>query len=189
MINPKYIREDMALVRRMLTIRNMEQAVDLGRLEALDAERRALVTRSDQLREQRNKLSKEIGARKAKKENADDLMREVDGIAADIKDVNAKVEALEGEYNDLVLSVPNILDGSVPEGGGEEDNVVVRTWGEKPVFDFTPKPHFEIGVDMNILDFERGVKIAGTRFYVYRDLAARLERAMSPAIVFVLLAS
>ncbi|HNV47843.1 MAG TPA: serine--tRNA ligase [Spirochaetota bacterium] len=178
MINPKYIREDMALVRRMLTIRNMEQAVDLGRLEALDAERRALVTRSDQLREQRNKLSKEIGARKAKKENADDLMREVDGIAADIKDVNAKVEALEGEYNDLVLSVPNILDGSVPEGGGEEDNVVVRTWGEKPVFDFTPKPHFEIGVDMNILDFERGVKIAGTRFYVYRDLAARLERAI-----------
>ncbi|HNR87592.1 MAG TPA: serine--tRNA ligase [Spirochaetota bacterium] len=178
MINPKYIREDMALVRRMLTIRNMEQAVDLGRLEALDAERRALVTRSDQLREQRNKLSKEIGARKAKKESADDLMREVDGIAADIKDVNAKVEALEGEYNDLVLSVPNILDGSVPEGGGEEDNVVVRTWGEKPVFDFTPKPHFEIGVDMNILDFERGVKIAGTRFYVYRDLAARLERAI-----------
>jgi len=88
------------------------------------------------------------------------------------------INQLNAVFNDLHLSLPNILDDSVPEGRDEKDNLEIRTWGEKPDFSFEPIPHFELGVNSGILDFERGVKISGTRFYIYRGLAARLERAI-----------
>ena len=100
------------------------------------------------------------------------------GVSDTIKASEAELEEINAKFDEMALSLPNLLDDSVPEGGGEEDNVVVRTWGEKPKFAFTPRPHFEIGVEHDILDFERGVKLAGARFYVYRGLAARLERSI-----------
>jgi seryl-tRNA synthetase len=105
-------------------------------------------------------------------------MAEVQGVSDEIKSIEARLEEIGAAFDEMALSLPNILDDSVPVGRDEHDNVVVRTWGEKPKFDFQPKAHYDIGADLGILDFERGVKIAGTRFYVYRGLAAQLERSI-----------
>ncbi len=178
MIDPKLLREDIDSVKTALKNRKMEDVVDLDLLMRIDDERRALITESDEFREKRNRLSKEIGTKKGKGEPAEELMREVKGLGERIREADDRLETLNSQYNDMLLSLPNILDASVPVGVDESDNRIVRTWGEKPDFPFEPKPHYEIGVDLNILDFERGVKLAGARFYVYRDLAARLERAL-----------
>ncbi|OHD69800.1 MAG: serine--tRNA ligase [Spirochaetes bacterium RBG_16_49_21] len=178
MIDPKFIKEDIEGLKLLLKKRNMETAVDLDRLKAIDEERRTLLQKSDELREKRNRLSKEIGQSKSKGLDANELMKQVQGLSEEIKQYSEKLASLEQEYTDLHLSVPNILHESVPEGTDEKDNRIVRTWGEKPHFSFKPKPHYDLGVDRGILDFERGVKIAGARFYLYRGLAARLERAI-----------
>ncbi|HEY1407068.1 MAG TPA: serine--tRNA ligase [Spirochaetota bacterium] len=178
MIDPKIVREKPEYIRKLLSLRRMESSVDLNRLLEIDKTRRDFSAESDQLREKRNRISKEVGDKKRKGEDASALMSEVSAINDRIKEIESGSEALEIEYNDLILSVPNVLDESVPEGKDEADNRIIRTWGEKPAFDFTPRPHFDLGVDLGILDFERGVKLSGARFYVYRALAARLERAL-----------
>ncbi len=178
MIDPRLFREDPELVRAMLARRNMEGAVDLEALMKIDEERRAAIASTDELRGQRNRISKEIGVRKAKGLDTADLMREIEGNGEAIRALETRVELLDIQFNNMMLSLPNVLDSSVPEGRGEDDNTVIRTWGEKPSFDFTPKAHYDLGAELDILDFERGVKLAGTRFYVYRGLAARLERAV-----------
>ncbi|MBN1531536.1 MAG: serine--tRNA ligase [Spirochaetes bacterium] len=178
MIDPRLIRENIDAVAAMLAKRNQQGSVDLETLKKLDEERRSCIARCDELREKRNRLSKEVGGRKSRGEDAADLMKEVSSIGGEIKALDEKAESLNREFTDQLLSIPNLLDETVPQGNDEQDNVVVRTWGEKPKFTFTPKPHYDLGVDMGILDFERGVKIAGTRFYIYRGLAARMERAI-----------
>ena len=178
MIDPKIIREDLNSIRDMLNKRCMPDLIDVDALQRIDSERREIITKSDELREKRNTLSKEIGKRKSSGQDASEVMDEVQGVSDEIKELNDKVAELNERFNDMHLSIPNMLDASVPEGRTEDDNVVVRTWGEKPEFSFKPRPHFDLGVDAGILDFERGVKIAGARFYVYRGLAARLERSI-----------
>ncbi len=178
MIDPKMIRENLDYIRTVLKLRNMEGVADLDGLRRIDEERRTAIAKIDELREKRNRVSKEIGIRKGKKEDVSDLMKEIDGVAGEIKQLEESGEKLNTQFNDLMLSLPNVLDASVPEGRDESDNVVVRTWGEKPEFAFEPKPHWDLGTDLGILDFERGVKLAGTRFYVYRGLAAKMERAI-----------
>lgn len=178
MIDPKFIRDDIEGIRKLLERRGMTHAVDLDRLKAMNEERRSLIKQSDEARERKNKLSKEIGQKKAKKENADDLMKESQACTDTIKQCTDGLAALDAEFTEMHLSVPNFLDASVPDGTGEQDNPVVRTWGEKPKFSFAPKPHYDLGTALDILDFERGVKLAGTRFYVYKGLAARMERSI-----------
>ncbi len=178
MIDPKLIREDIEGLKKLLVKRNMTEAVDLDELSKVDEERRLLITKSDELREKRNRVSKEVGQKKSKGENADDLMNEMQGVNAEIKELSDQINSLNESFLDMHLSIPNILDESVPEGKDDSDNIEIRTWGEKPEFSFEPKPHYDIGTDSGILDFERGVKIAGARFYVYKGLAARLERAI-----------
>ncbi|MBN2158994.1 MAG: serine--tRNA ligase [Spirochaetes bacterium] len=178
MIDPKFIKEDIESIRRLLEIRGMIGAVDLDRLKTMNDERRSLVRKSDEAREKKNKVSKEIGQKKSRGENADDLMKQSQSFTEEIKRCTDRLAELEAEFTEMHLSVPNFLDASVPAGTSEQDNPVVRTWGEKPKFSFTPKPHYDLGTDLEILDFERGVKLAGTRFYVYRGLAARMERAI-----------
>ena len=178
MIDPKIIREDLNSIRDMLNKRCMPDLIDVDALQRIDSERREIITKSDELREKRNTLSKEIGKRKSSGQDASEVMDEVQGVSDEIKELNDKVAELNERFNDMHLSIPNMLDASVPEGRTEDDNVVVRTWGEKPEFSFKPRPHFDLGVDAGILDFERGVKIAGARFYVYRGLAAKLERSI-----------
>jgi len=178
MIDPKIIREDIGFVRRLLEIRCMEDAVDIDELSKIDGERRALIFAADELREKRNKASKEIGLKKAKGEDVSESMLGVTGISDEIKTIDEKLSVLNENFTTLHLSIPNVLDPLVPVGRDDSENLLVREWGEKRKFDFKPKPHYEIGTDLGILDFERGVKLAGARFYVYRGLAARLERGI-----------
>lgn len=178
MIDPKIIRDDIDSIRKLLEKRNMQGAVDVDELKAIDEERRTLSLRSDELREKRNTLSKTIGQLKSQGKNADDAMKEVQSISDEIKTFTDRLDELNVKFKDLHLSIPNMLNESVPEGKDDKDNIVVREWGKKPEFSFEPKPHYEIGTDLGILDFERGVKLAGARFYLYRGLAASLERAI-----------
>jgi seryl-tRNA synthetase len=178
MIDPRLVREKPDYIRTLLSLRKMESAVNIDRLVEIDGKRRDLSSEADALREKRNRLSKEVGEKKRKGDDASSIMEEVSGINERIKEIETGSEALELEYNELVLSVPNVLHESVPKGKDESDNIVVREWGTKPEFSFTPKAHFDLGTEMGILDFERGVKLSGTRFYVYRGLAAQLERAL-----------
>ncbi|HQP49917.1 MAG TPA: serine--tRNA ligase [Spirochaetota bacterium] len=178
MLDPKLIREEPERIRQVLKDRNMEGVVDLDLLGSIDNERRAIISRTDELRETRNRVSKEIGKLKSKGEDASEIMKDVQRVNDSIRELEGQLEAVNSRFDDMALSLPNILDGAVPVGKDEKDNIVVRTWGEKPVFSFPPKPHYEIGAELGILDFERGVKLAGTRFYVYRGLAARMERSI-----------
>lgn len=178
MIDPRMIRENKEEVRAMLASRRKEYLVDLNQLVSLDERKRALSAEADTLRENRNKISKEVGAIKSSGGDAAAKMEESAACNNRIKEIESGIESLEAEFNDLVLSVPNMLDSSVPDGADENSNVLVREWGKKPVFDFEPKPHFDLGTEMGILDFERGVKLSGARFYVYKGLAAQLERAL-----------
>ena len=178
MIDPKIIRDDIDSIRTLLVKRNMQGAVDVDQLKSIDEERRELSLKSDELREKRNRLSKAIGQLKSQGKDANVEMKEVQTISDEMKTFEERLEELNVKFAELHLSIPNILDESVPEGKDEKDNIVVREWGKKPEFKFEPQPHFEIGTKMGILDFERGVKLAGARFYVYHGLAARLERAI-----------
>jgi seryl-tRNA synthetase len=178
MIDPKIIRDDVESIRLLLEKRNMKDSVNIDELKQTDEERRILSLKSDELRERRNRLSKTIGQLKSRGGDATDAMKEVQLISDELKTFADRLSELNEKFNSIHLSIPNILDSSVPEGRDEKDNKVVREWGKKPVFGFEPQPHYEIGTRMGILDFERGVKLAGARFYVYHGLAAKLERAI-----------
>jgi len=178
MIDPKVLRENPDEIKRVLKIRKMESAVDLTALSELDSKMLSLGKECDVLRESRNKLSKEVGNIKREGSDASAVMNQVNEVNSKIEKNEAEIAALNDRYNEMILSVPNILHSSVPVGNDEKDNVVVRVHGEKPSFDFAPKAHYDLGTDLDILDFERGVKLSGARFYVYKNLAAKLERAI-----------
>ena len=148
-------------------------------ITSLDSQRRALQTEIQALQSRRNEASKEIGMRKGKGEDADDLIQEV----ADIKAKAPELEAQEAEFaNTLMshlLSLPNILDDSVPQGSDEDDNALVRTVGTIPEFSFTPQDHVTLGENLGQMDFANGAKLAGARFVVLHDQLARLERALA----------
>jgi len=178
MINPRLIRENIEGIRKNLEIRNMKNAVDIEKLYETDKTILSLNSEIDSLREKRNKISKEVGELKKQKQNADALMEQVREINDKIKNNETELVKLDKYFREAILSVPNMLDESVPTGKDESDNKIVTVWGEKPTFDFTPRPHYDLGTDLDILDFERGVKLSGARFYVYKGLAAKLERAI-----------
>lgn len=154
-------------------------ALDLEGFRALDKERRELITATEQLKAQRNKASDEIARLKKAKESADALIGEMKAVSERIKASDERVTELDAKQREFMLTVPNLLDASVPVGKGSDENVEVRRWGTPPKFDFKPKPHWELGEAAGILDLERAVKIAGTRFALYRGAGARLERALA----------
>ncbi len=178
MIDPKIIRENIDFIAELLERRNMTKAVDVNELRAVDEKRRELSLKADELREKRNKLSKIIGQQKSQGKDASDAMKEVQTISDELSTFNDSLNELNEKFNDMHLSIPNILDESVTVGKDDTENILLREWGKKPEFNFEAKTHYDIGTELGILDFERGVKLAGARFYVYRGLAARLERAI-----------
>lgn len=178
MLDPRFVRENYDYLRTLLQNRNMSHVCDITSLEKIDNDRRDVSNKMNSLREERNSLSKEIGQKKQKGEDAGELMSSVSKIKEEMESLTSTLERLDNEYHDMMLSLPNVLDESVPVGLDENDNKVIREWGEKPSFDFEPKPHFDMDIAEEILDFERGVKLSGARFYVYRGLAAHLERAL-----------
>ncbi len=172
MLDLKFIREHPNAVREALLKLNDTAPID--EILALDEQRRELLAETDALKHRRNVVSKEIGLMEEKDQALIEEMREV---GARIKALDSRLSQVEEELNYLLLLVPNMPDPSVPVGRDESENVLVRTVGEPRQFDFEPLPHWDLGPTLDLIDFERGVKISGTRFYILKGLAARLQRA------------
>jgi seryl-tRNA synthetase len=176
MLDIKYLRQNIDFVRQKMDERG--QKIDFDRFIDLDAKRRDILQAVETLRNERNSVSKQVGELKKKKEDASALIEKMGNVSAKIKEYDESLRVTEEELNAFVMIVPNVQHESVPRGHGSEDNQVVRIWGEKPVFSFEPKQHFELGESLNILDFARGAKITGARFTVYRGAGAAMERAL-----------
>ena len=153
--------------------------LDLDAFRKLDKERRELITETEALRARRNKASEEIGRLKKENLNADAIIAEMKAFAEPIKVKSLRTVELTKEQEDFLLKVPNLPHGSVPVGHSAKENVEVRRWGTPPKFDFTPKPHWEVGERAGILDLAVATKITGARFAVYKSWGARLERALA----------
>ena len=176
MLDLRFVRKNIDLIRGMLKSRGM--AIDIDGFVELDRRRREILGEVEGLKAKRNQLLGKIS--QLKKEG-----RDIKGIIEEAREVSKVIEGLDKELNDVkekiydfLINLPNIPHPSVPIGKDERDNVVIKTWGEKPDFSFKPKPHWELGEKLNILDFARGAKIAGSRFVVYKGLGAYLERAL-----------
>lgn len=144
----------------------------------LDSRRREILTRTDELRSERNQGSREIAELRKKGEVATELMEQMRITGEEIRENDEQLAELEGRIQSLLLEIPNLPHDSVPVGADESFNKVVRSWGEPPVFDFEPLPHWDIGESLGIMDFERGVRLAESRFTVLKGAGARLERAL-----------
>ena len=176
MLDIKYVRQNIDFVSEKM--RERGQAVNLDRFIALDGGRRDIIQEVEGLRSERNTVSKQIGEKKKNREDAADIIARMGEVSSRIKELDEKLKQTDEELQSIMMTLPNIPHESVVCGKGAEDNPVVRVWGEKPSFSFTPRPHWEIGESLNILDFARGAKITGARFTLYRGLGARMERAI-----------
>jgi seryl-tRNA synthetase len=176
MLDIKYLRQNIDFVSGKMSERG--QAMNLDRFIALDAERREIIREVEGLRSERNTVSKQIGEKKKNREDAADIIARMGEVSTRIKELDETLKQTDDELQAIMMTLPNIPHESVVCGKGAEDNPVVRVWGEKPQFSFTPRPHWEIGESLNILDFACGAKITGARFTLYRGFGARLERAL-----------
>jgi seryl-tRNA synthetase len=176
MLDLIFIRENPDVVRKAMLERQLDQA-PVGQAIMLDSQRRSLIQEVETLKAERNIVSKEIGNMKipAERQAKIDAMRKV---GERIGELDEQLRRVEGELNDVLSIIPNIPDGRVPIGKDERDNVVLRTKGEIPKFSFNPQPHWDLGPALGIIDFERGVKITGSRFYVLSGAGARLQRSL-----------
>ncbi|HET7464583.1 MAG TPA: serine--tRNA ligase [Longimicrobium sp.] len=179
MLDVRQIRQDPDGFRAALARRGNAEKTDaaIGRIMALDTERRALIGEGDELKSRRNAASQQVAERKRAKESADDLIAEVRQVGDRIREIDARLREVEGELDDLLLRLPQPVDPSVPEGG-EESNTVVRCWGEPKELGFEAKPHWEIAQALGMLDLAGGAKVAGSGFPAYRGMGARLQRAL-----------
>ncbi|WP_129705607.1 serine--tRNA ligase [Priestia megaterium] len=177
MLDLKFLRANFKEVKEKLKFRG-EDLTDLGRFEELDAKRRELIAQTEELKSKRNEVSQQIAQLKREKQDADHLIIEMREVGDRVKQLDEELRSVEEELELLLLSIPNVPHESTPVGKTEDDNVEVRKWGEIKQFDFEPKPHWDLGTDLNILDFERASKVTGSRFVFYKGLGARLERAL-----------
>jgi len=177
MLDIKLIRQNPEIVRDALARRGEDDAV-LDEVLAVDEERRKLIYEVEQLKKRRNEVSDEIARVKKSGGDATDAILEMRDVSAKIKEMDDSVRALDEKLTSLLLAIPNIPHSSVPTGKDESENVEIRRWGTPRKFDFEPKPHWELGVDLGILDFERAAKITGARFTVFRGAGARMVRAL-----------
>ncbi|WP_068777841.1 serine--tRNA ligase [Paenibacillus sp. FJAT-26967] len=177
MFDLKLIRTDIAAVETAMANRG-KQTDEVARIADLDVQRRELLQEVEQLKNRRNTVSQEVAMRKKAKEDADDLIAEMKGVGDRIKELDEEVRTVDAELNQLLLSIPNMPHESVPLGSSEDDNVEIRRNGEVKTFDFETKAHWDIAMDLGILDFEAAGKVTGSRFVFYKGLGARLERAL-----------
>lgn len=175
MLDIKLMRREPERVAKAVGRRGKE--IDMKPFLEADEKHREVIAQIEELQSQRNAKSKEVGQRKRNGESADDLMAEVSAINEKIKALDETKTALEAQVREFMISIPNMPDDSIPDGG-EDDYRVERNWGEPRQFDFEPKAHWDLGVDLGILDFDRAAKVTGSRFTFYKGLAARLERAI-----------
>ena len=178
MLDIRLIRSQPELVRAGLARRSPEAAARLDEVLAADEERRRLLQESEELKRQKNVVSQEINqGRRSGQDSAAQIVASRE-ISDQIKSLDDRVRAVDERIQAILLEFPNLPDESVPQGESDQDNVVLRTHGELRRFDFEPKPHWELGPALGIIQFEWGVKLAGSRFYVLAGLGARLQRAL-----------
>lgn len=176
MLDIKLLRTDFEGVKKALENRNEE--FDLEQFKTLDENRRNLLSEVESLKAEQNKVSKQIPQMKKEGQDTTAVMAEMKELSEKIKGLDGKVAEADKALNDWMLTIPNIPHPSVPAGKTDEDNVEIRKWGEPPKFDFEPKAHWDLGDELGILDPETAAKISGSRFTVYRNDGAKLERAI-----------
>ena len=177
MLDIKRVRDNFEEVKKVLLTRN-EDLGNFDEFEVLDVKRRELIAKTEVLKAERNKASEQIAVMKRNKEDATEAITRTRELGDEIKVLDAELREVEEKFDYMMMRLPNIPHESVPVGETEDDNVEVYTWGEKPTFDFEPKPHWDVATDNEIVDFERAGKVTGSRFLFYRGLGARLERAL-----------
>lgn len=175
MLDMKFIRDQLDQVEQRLASRGGEPS--LAGFRQLDERRRSLLTESESLKALKNSVSEEIAKVKDKSQVQDKIV-EMKTVSTRIKTLDDELKLVEDELQNLLLTIPNLPHASTPVGRSEEDNVVLRSWGNQPSFNFEPKNHWEIGEQLGILDFERAAKITGARFALSKGAGARLERAL-----------
>ncbi len=179
MLDIKLIRENPDMVRTGLQNRGGKAIPDLEKILVKDKEWRDVLQSLDQMRAKRNAAADEIGKLKREKKDASQLIQEMETLKSTMKEKEDLERTLKAETENLLLSVPNIPDASVPIGKGAEDNKVVREWGTKPSFAFKAKDHHDIGTGLGIMDFEKATQLSGARFSLIKGLGARLERSIA----------
>ncbi|EPZ50898.1 serine--tRNA ligase [Alicyclobacillus acidoterrestris] len=178
MLDIRAIRQQPDEFKRKLGRKKVDPAV-IDELLAADEAWRANLTETERLKNLRNTTSEAIARKKKNGEDATDDIAQMKEVGNRIKELDDIIRQQDERIREILLSLPNVPHDSVPEGASEDDNPVIRTWGELPKFDFEPKPHWEVAENLGILDIERAVKITGSRFVLYKGLGARLERALA----------
>jgi len=182
MLELRFIRENLDLVREKTAHRGIPTD-KVDEFASVDQKRLDLLQEVESLKNKRNIASKEIAQLKQgsdeDKKQADTLIPEMRKASERIKELDKELGEIQDSLQDLVLSIPNLCSNDVPKGDNDGDNVEIKTWGDKPVFSFEPKPHWEVGEDLDILDFERAAKLSGARFALLKGFASKMERALT----------
>ncbi|MBC9707473.1 MAG: serine--tRNA ligase, partial [Enterococcus sp.] len=177
MLDVKMMRQNIEEVQEKLMTRGVKKETLVEFME-LDENRRKLLVKSEELKKYRNDVSADIAQLKRAKEDASAKIAEMKEVGGNIKALDTEIAEVDEKLKQIATTLPNLPHDSVPVGSDEEDNVEIRRWSEPRTFAFEPKPHWEIAENLDILDFERGAKVAGSRFVYYKGLGARLERAV-----------
>lgn len=176
MLDIKLLRTEPEKIKQAL--KNRSNDLDIAPAIEMDAKRRELLAQVEQMKAKQNEITKQIPAMKKAGENTDAIFAEMKELSNEIKELDARVGEIDESLRDFMLKIPNIPSDKSPIGADDSDNVEVRRWSEPRKFDFEAKAHWDIGTSLDILDFDRGAKISGTRFTVYKGLGARLERSV-----------
>ncbi len=179
MLDMKRLRNDIEEVNSRLALRG-DNDYGLSKVLELDKERRDILQDVEQKKNRQKIVSKEIPMLKKDGKDTTDVMAEMKELSNTIKDMDTKVKDLDDSIREMLLGIPNTPHMSTPKGETDEDNILYKTWNEPSTFDFEPKAHWDLGVDLDILDFERATKITGTRFTVLKGSAARMELYAGP---------
>jgi seryl-tRNA synthetase len=179
MLELNFVRENLAAVEEMLRRRGLDPAQVLGDFRALDERRRGLITQAETLKAQRNRASEEIARLKKSGQDATALMEQNKSLREQGDTGEKQANEAEQQLRSILAGIPNMPHASVPVGKSTEENIEVRRWGAPSEFSFNPKPHWELGEQLGVLDLERAVKLSGARFAVYWDQGAKLERALA----------
>ena len=179
MLDLNFVRDNLALVEQKLRQRGMNPEEVLKDFSVIDGERRQAITAAETLQARRNRASADIAKLKKSGQDASAEINETKQLRDEIQESEKKAAEQEARLRELLTSLPNLPNDSVPVGRSADDNVEARRWGTPPQFDFTPKPHWELGEELGVLDLERAAKVTGARFAVYWALGARLERALA----------
>ncbi|MFZ0317635.1 MAG: serine--tRNA ligase [Candidatus Sulfotelmatobacter sp.] len=179
MLDLNFVRENLSRVEGMLRQRGADPAAVLKDFHEVDTQRRQAITEAETMKARRNKASEDISKLKKAGQDASAAIAETKDLREQIQTREKTADDLDARLRDILSGIPNMPDASVPVGHSAEENVEVRRWGAPPEFDFGPKPHWELGAELGVLDLERAVKLTGARFAVYWDMGAKLERALA----------